>query len=61
MAQYDAPRGAAVHIEHFVETGDRFALPPPAQLQRMAPNSGAGEGLVEDENNAAPARRQHAS
>jgi UDP:flavonoid glycosyltransferase YjiC (YdhE family) len=37
MAQFDAPRTAAIHIDHFVETGDRFALPPALAMPRPVP------------------------
>ncbi len=37
MNQYDAPRAAAFHINHFVETGDRYALPALAKLTRPTP------------------------
>lgn len=44
MAMYDAPRIAAFHIDHFVETGDRNALPAMTQLIRPTP----APELVED-------------
>ena len=37
MSQYDASRSAAVHIDHFVETGDRYALPPQLMRPRRMP------------------------
>jgi UDP:flavonoid glycosyltransferase YjiC (YdhE family) len=38
LAQYDAPRTAAFHIHHFVETGDPQALPALPQLSRPLPS-----------------------
>lgn len=59
IGEYDAPRAAALHIDHFVQTGDPLSLPklPPG----VAPSAGAGlgsSGLDGDEADSAPAQRR---
>jgi UDP:flavonoid glycosyltransferase YjiC (YdhE family) len=56
MGQYDAPRTAAIHIDHFLETGDRFALPPQLNTPRPIPAVTPPEGdlLLRDIDAAPP-------
>lgn len=37
IAEYDAPRAAAIHIDHFVNTRDPYALPKEEELPRSVP------------------------
>jgi UDP:flavonoid glycosyltransferase YjiC (YdhE family) len=56
LAQYDAPRTAAFHIHHYVESGDPLAQPALPQYSRPLPLSEEGEAAA-----APPAvRRQRA-
>ncbi len=64
MSEYDAPRTAALHINHFVETGDRYALPPLSQLSRPASaveiSSDVAEASAENAEASPRVRRQGA-
>ena len=51
IAEYDAPRAAALHIDHFVQTGDPLSLP-------KLPPLGVVEGARDATPDEPPARRQ---
>lgn len=56
IGEFDGPRGAALHIDHFVQTGDPLSLPKlPVGVAPSAPGSSTGES--DDAAIAAPRRQ----
>jgi len=59
ISEYDGPRAAALHIDHFVQTGDPLSLPKlPPGIAPARPSSAEPPAVISDEAEVAQPRRR---